>query len=246
MSNGYGKSCSRRKTAQPCRGPFSSTFHDSGIMLIRLAMTEVLPHPNHVITTPGSVRAEIRRTQKAVAHTQALKQEMLGHAHLEAASDLNAGSPGAFPSDRVGRPCIEGVRDVFAKQKCGGAEEQQPAQLGAGKGAHLHVSRKHVAREGVAGGVLATEISGIGRAQVGIGFVMRRSHVELAVAPDKVSRKEEVAPTNSRGRLLLRVCNSRDRQNKKYLQYKLHEGSVGLRERTRMPTRWLDRRQKNL
>src|SRR5205807_9928647 len=209
-------------------------------------MTEVPPHPNHIITTPGSVCAKIRRTQIAVARAQALKQEMLRHAHLEAASDLNAGSPGEFPSNRVGRPCIEGVRDVFAKQKCGGAEEEQPAQLGAGKGAHLHVSRKHVAREGVAGGVLAAEISGIGRAQVGIGFVVRRSHVELTVAPDKVSRKEEVSPTNSGGRLLLRVCNSRDRQNKKYLQCKLHEGSVGPRNALACHYRWLDRWQSEL
>jgi len=45
--------------------------------LLRLAMSEVLAHSNHVVATPRPVRSQVRLAQIAIACSEALKQEML-------------------------------------------------------------------------------------------------------------------------------------------------------------------------
>src|SRR5579864_697433 len=171
---------------------------------------------------------------------------MLRHPHLEPMSDFNSRPPRPLPSNRVRRPCVEGVRQVLAKYKRRRPEKEQPSQLSTRKRPYFHVSREHVARECIARRIFSAEVSGIRRTEVGIGLVMWRRHIELAVAPDEISWKEQTTTADGGSGLLLRSRRRRDHQGKKYAQYKLHEGSVVLAERARTATLDLTRRRRSV
>src|SRR5690349_9464487 len=154
-------------------------------------MPKILPHSDHVVASPWPVQSKVCRSQIAIPCSETLKQKMLCHAQFEAASDCDSRSPRAFPADRVRRPRVQGVRNVLTEQKIGGAEKEQTLQLSPCKRAHFHISRQHVASERIAGRIFAAEITGVGRAQIRIRLVVRRSDVELAVSPDKVVGQEK-------------------------------------------------------
>src|SRR5215472_9449215 len=173
------------------------------------ALPKVLAHADGVVAAPGSVRAKISRTEITVARAEALKEKVLGHAKLETTSQENAGTPGALPADRVGRPGVESLGHILAKKETRLAEKEKTPQLGASEGTNLHVGRKHIAGEGVAGSIRSAVIFGIGSAEVGVNLVMWRREVELAISPERVAGKKHPVLASVRpDRALLRHGNS--------------------------------------
>ena len=63
-------------------------------------------------------------------------------------------------------------------------------ELSPAKGMRFHISRDHVAREGVAGTVHAAGNSRVRPAHIGINFVMRRRQIKLSVSPERVAGKK--------------------------------------------------------
>ena len=67
----------------------------SGGHLIELIppLSEIFPHPNHVVPPPRSIDAKVRRSQILVARAEPAKQKMLRDPHLESLPHINAKSP---------------------------------------------------------------------------------------------------------------------------------------------------------
>src|SRR5881628_3775305 len=116
---------------------------------------------------------------------------MLGPAHLEALPHINSRAPTPLDSNGVERPGIKRLGKILAKNEFGFSEQKQSPQLSPTERPDLHVSREHVAGEGIARVVDAARNSRIRAAQVGINFVVRWSQVELSISPEHVVRKEQ-------------------------------------------------------
>ena len=115
---------------------------------------------------------------------------MLGPAHLEALAHVDPHAPGTLHTDAGEGPGVESLGKVSAKQEARLTEQQEPAKFAATKGPCLDVAGKHVAGKGRAGGVHASEIAGVGTANVGINLVVWRGQVELGIAPESIAGKE--------------------------------------------------------
>src|SRR5579863_10074421 len=76
---------------------------------------KVLPHSNRVVPSPGTVVAQVGRTEILVASPQPVKLEMLGHAKFETLGDINAHTPRVLDADGVGRPGVKGLGYGLAK-----------------------------------------------------------------------------------------------------------------------------------
>src|SRR5882672_5624455 len=123
---------------------------------------------------------------------------MLGHAHLETFAHINSHAPAPLYTDRVERPGVECLREVFAEHESRLSKEEEAAQLGSAEGPDFKVSGKHVAGKGVAGIVHSPRNSRVGAAQVRINLVVRGREIELSVAPEHVTRKEHAIRGSSR------------------------------------------------
>lgn len=147
---------------------------------------KILPHSNGVVAAPGSVGTEVSRSQKAVAGTESVKEKMLGDAHFEAASQVDATSPGMLEADGIEGPGIETLGYILAEQKTWVPKKHETAEGATTKGAGLDLPGKHIASKGIARCIRATIITRIRGAQVGIDLIVRRRKVELGVAPESV------------------------------------------------------------
>ena len=64
-------------------------------------LSEIFPHPDHVVSAPRSIDAKVRGPEIAITRAQPVKEEMLSHTHLEAFPHINAKSPGSLPADGI-------------------------------------------------------------------------------------------------------------------------------------------------
>src|ERR1700724_3145676 len=93
-------------------------------------------------------------------------------------------------ADRIGRPGVKRLWDVLPEQKCRLPKQHEPAELALAKRTHLQISREHVTGEFAAGCFRASVDLSVPGTQIWIDLVVRRSQVELRIAPECIVRKE--------------------------------------------------------
>ena len=65
------------------------------------AGTKILADSDCVVAAPGTIWAEVGRSQVAITCSEAVKEKVLRDPHLEAFSNVNGSAPGMFDADAV-------------------------------------------------------------------------------------------------------------------------------------------------
>src|SRR5215469_107750 len=152
--------------------------------------SEILPHPDGVVTAPRAVGTKVGWSQVSVAGTQTVEEQMLGNPHFEAPPHVDGSSPGMLDADGIERPGVETLRYGLAEQKTWLSKKHETAERATTEGADLDEAGKHVASKGIARCIRAAIVTRIRGAEVGIDFIVRRGQVELSPAIEGVGRKE--------------------------------------------------------
>src|SRR5271166_121029 len=160
-------------------------------LILDLGIAKVLPHSNRKESSPRSVRAQVARPQGTRA--EAFEQVLLRQPEIEAASQVHVRAPLPLPANPLPRPCVEILRNVFAEHEGRVPENLDAPQRRLTERPYPQLSLQQVAREQIALRVRASKVSRIGRAEVGIGLVVRRSQVELGITIDPVAFREPPA-----------------------------------------------------
>src|SRR5437016_6033694 len=96
-------------------------------LLALFAIAEVFAHTNHGIASPRPVHAKISGTKIAIARAEPLKKEMLSDTSFKAMADRDSGAKFALPANRIWRPGVKRLGNIFPEDKSRSAEEKEPA-----------------------------------------------------------------------------------------------------------------------
>src|SRR5207244_7842472 len=146
------------------------------------ARSKVLADADCVVPAPGAIGPQVRGAKIPIACPETVKEKMLGDPDLKSSSQVNGGAPGMFDSDGVGRPGVEVLRNILAKQESWLPKQHEATDLTPSERSNLQQAGQHVPGECIAGRVCPAEGAGIGPAQVGIYLVVWWGNIELDIA----------------------------------------------------------------